>query len=402
MSTDVKSPPVDRIDLAVPARVGLLLTAGLPAFAAGGLAPILPAIAAHFADYANIRVLTRLMLSIIGIAIIIGSPAMGMLADRYGRRTVLLAGLMLYALVGSAGFFLDNPYAILAARICVGFATAAAGTMILAIIASQTQGQARNRWLGYLNTAGTICALILIPLSGFVGKLGWQWPFLIHAIALPLFVLVMTGLPADKPAATAAASAVAPPFNVRELPWFLLVFAIACGVVAMTTALYLPFHLTDMGIGDPRSISFALTMMTFGTAVSSLLYGAVRARFSLNATFALGFGVSAVGLTIVSTAANYTAVLIGQGVSGFGFAIVAISLYAYAAQTGSESHRARTMGIAKGGLYAGPLVGQAILEPLVSRAGSAAPLYALAGAAFVLFAIYAGRLLSSAPERQGT
>jgi MFS family permease len=370
----------------------LLLSAGLPAFAAGGLAPVLPAIASHFAGYPHIGFLTRLMVSIIGVAIIVGSPAIGGFADRYGRRRILLAGLVLYAGAGCAGFVFDDPYSILLTRILVGFATAAAGTMILAIIALQTHGEARNRWLGYTNTAGTICAIALIPLSGFVGKFGWHWPFLIHAMALPLFGLVCVGLPPDKSSRSPRPSSSTRPIGISGLPWGLLILAIACGVVVMTAGLYVPFHLSEMGVADPGRISLAMVMMTLGTATSSLLYGPIRSRLNLNAAFAAGFGVSATGLIAVAMARTYGGVLAGQAVGGFGFALVAISLYSLAAQTGRDHHRSRTMGIAKGGLYAGPFVGQLALEPVMTHTTSSGPLFAIAGVAVCLFAIHAFRL----------
>jgi MFS family permease len=398
ISATSPSSSVDRINLAVATRIGLLLTAGLPAFAAAGLTPILPAIATHFADYPNIGVLTRLMVSIIGVALIVGSPPIGALADRYGRRGILLAGLMLYALAGCAGFVFDNPYVILVTRILLGFATAAVGTMVLAIVASQSHGQARNRWLGYINTAGTASALILIPLSGLVGKSGWHRPFLLHSIALPLFGLVCVGLPQDQPAAFARTSTPTQTFNIGDLPWSLLIFAIACGVVVMTPGLYVPFHLSDMGVGDPRNISLAMVMMTGGTVISSLLYGSIRARLSLNATFVVGFSVSATGLIAVAIAWSYGGVLVGQAVGGFGCALVAISLYALAAQTGREHHRSRTMGIAKGGLYAGPIVGQAALEPIMIHTTSSGPLFAIAGVAVILCVIYAFRVVTRVPQ----
>jgi MFS family permease len=394
ISAALPSSSVDYIDLAVAARVGLLLTAGLPAFAAGGLAPVLPAIASHFAGYPNIGVLTRLMVSIIGVAIVVGSPAIGGFADRYGRRGILLAGLVLYAVAGCSGFAFDNPYAILLTRILVGFATAAVGTMILAIVATQSRGQARNRWLGYINTAGTICAIALIPLSGFVGKFGWHWPFLIHAMALPLFGVVCVGLPPDRSSCSARPSLSTQPIHIRDLPCSLLALAVACGVVVMTAGLYVPFHLSEIGIADPGSISLAMVMMTIGTATSSILYGSIRSRLNLNATFVAGFGVSATGLIDVAMARTYGGVLVGQAVGGFGFALVAISLYAFAAQTGPEHHRSRTMGVAKGGLYAGPFVGQLALEPVMAHTTSSGPLFAIASLAACFFLIYAFRLFS--------
>jgi len=189
------------IDLNGAGRVALLCAGILSSFAQAGLYPILPAIEAHFKSYPEAGMLSRLLVSVIGVMIVVGAPFMGALADRYGRRRLLLGSMVLYGVAGCAGFFLDSLYGLILSRILVGLATAAIGAIVLAIVVTHSVGQARNRWLGYTNTVGVFCSVLLLPIVGALGHYGWHWPFLLHAIAFPLLFLSYLGIEPDKPVA---------------------------------------------------------------------------------------------------------------------------------------------------------------------------------------------------------
>src|ERR1700730_14707943 len=132
------------IDLELAGRFALLFSGILSPFALAGLSPVLPAIAAHFAQYPEAGFLTRLLVSMIGAMIVVGSPFVGALADRFGRRRILLIGMLIYAVAGCAGFFLESLYAIVATRVLVGLAVAAVGAVMLAIVVTHSEGAARN------------------------------------------------------------------------------------------------------------------------------------------------------------------------------------------------------------------------------------------------------------------
>ena len=368
------------IDLELAGRFALLFSGILSPFALAGLIPVLPAIAAHFAQYPEAGFLTRLLVSMIGAMIVVGSPFVGALADRFGRRRILLIGMLTYAVAGCAGFFLDNLYAVVATRVLVGLAVASVGAVMLAIVVTHSEGAARNRWLGYINTVGVLCTVLLIPFSGFVGHYGWQWPFLIHAVALPLFLLGLVGLEPDPRTVQLHVTETSVRLSGR-LPWGLLAMASAAGVLVLTPPLYVPFHLRDMGISDSRLISVAALLTTLGAAVSAYLFGAVRARLSLTSTFILGFGIAATGLLLNALAQSYAQIVVAQTIMGCSTGLIATNIYSLAAMTGSDSNRAQTMGLTKSSMFTGPLIGQLALEPVVK--------YADAGLALLLLGLFA-------------
>ena len=380
------------MNASLPGKIVLLLSGVIPAFSMTGLAPILPAIADHFSRNPKADVLTRLLVSIIGGAVIICAPIAGALADRFGARLILAIGFIACGVAGCAGFFLDDIYALLASRAVVGFGTAAVSALALFMLASYGSGRARNRWFGYWNTIATSSVLIFIPLVSVLGNHSWRRPFLLNAAILPMFVLTLVGFHPDRKNLSPPRAKPAREVWFAKLgailstgvPYGFLLFALGAGVILVTPALYIPFHLRDIGIGDPGRIGMAMLPSSVVAATSSFFFGAIRARLSLTPTFVLAFAVAAVGLIMLGLSQTYIQVVLCQMIFSFSVGLIGPNLYALAAITGPASHRARTMGFAKTGLYGGPLLGQVVLEPFINRIGSSGVILFIGMFAFVL------------------
>ncbi len=86
------------------------------------IAPALPGISRYFSDQP--QVLIQLILTLPALMITLFSPLMGYLADRFGRKPLLLMMLSIYGLAGGAGFLIDSVNLLLASRALMGIAVA--------------------------------------------------------------------------------------------------------------------------------------------------------------------------------------------------------------------------------------------------------------------------------------
>ena len=77
--------------------VALLLAASLTILSNSLISPSLPGIEARFADEENAALLARLLVTAPSLMVAILAPFAGALADRFGRRLQLLAGVALFA-----------------------------------------------------------------------------------------------------------------------------------------------------------------------------------------------------------------------------------------------------------------------------------------------------------------
>lgn len=370
-------------DISLSARLSLLLVAPLSGLAQIGMTPILPKISEHFTQVPNADAMVRLMVSGLSFAMIAGALMGGMAGDRFGRRRVLTWSLVMYAIAGFAGYFIDNLYLMIASRMVLGVANACAGIMVAAIFTTRINPSSREKWVGFLVVSGTLGAVLLLGIVGAVAKLDWRYVFALYLLSLPIALLISTTLPKTPESLV--------PFSQNraagEFPIGLTLFGIACGMVCTGYLSFVPFHLKHIGSGAPQWVAGVLMTSALSGAAVSFWYGWLRNRFAAVPVFMLGFAGCAAGLTTIALATNYTVVILGIAVVGGSVGLIGPTLFSASAAAARPDRRARSIGFARAGMYAGPLVAQLPLEPLVRTAGAGAAILAVGGFAAMLIAV---------------
>jgi predicted MFS family arabinose efflux permease len=151
------------------------------------IAPALPAVSRRF-DITPGQV--GWLISVFTIPGIIFTPLMGLAGDRLGRKRVLVPTLVLFAVAGSACTLVDDFAALLVLRFLQGVGAAAIGALNLALIGDLYSGDERITAFGY-NTAVISASAAGYPLvGGTLVLLGWQYPFVVALVGLPVAVLV--------------------------------------------------------------------------------------------------------------------------------------------------------------------------------------------------------------------
>jgi len=104
--------------------IALLLPITLTTMAIVLLAPVMPLLMAEFADVPNHEYWVPMVLTFPALCVAILCPFAGILGDYFGKRRLLLASFLIYALVGVAPVFLTDLTHILISRVGVGIAEA--------------------------------------------------------------------------------------------------------------------------------------------------------------------------------------------------------------------------------------------------------------------------------------
>jgi predicted MFS family arabinose efflux permease len=375
-------------------RMFLLLVKILAAMAFTALLPVLPAIEAEFRDTPGAAALTRGLISSLSIAMILGSLIAGPLGGQFGIRRVLLVSLIVYALAGVAGGLANDLGTLLATRLVLGLASAIIGALVLTLAARGFADAVRDKWMGWLAAAATIGSLVAVPLGGALGSFGWRYVFLVYFFALPLVLLLVAGIPADRPADRGSA-------RVRDrdgerLPavaWKLAPLAMGIGAIVNAAPLFIPFHLAETGATLPSMIALAMLANAFAGVVISLLYGRVRRWLSIPHIFALSLFVGAGGLLFVSQSQSYALILFALAVTGLGLGLMVPNLFAMAASLGTPAQTGKIIGLTIACLYAGGPALQFGLEAIVGKAPAWTFLTIVAGLSVLLGLIW----LAAAP-----
>ena len=125
----------------------------------------------------------------------------GSLADRIGRRRVLVAGLVVFAAASLMCAFAGSPVVLDVGRGIQGIGAAAMFATSLALLAQEFEGERRGFAFGVWGAVSG-AAIALGPLVGgaLVDAIAWEWIFIVNVpIAAVLVALTLTRVPESRP-----------------------------------------------------------------------------------------------------------------------------------------------------------------------------------------------------------
>jgi MFS family permease len=281
----------------------LLVTMSLPVMGVVLLTPTLPLLNAHFVGHPY---LVSIALTAPGLCIALLSPMAGYLADRFGRRTVLLCALAFYGAFGTAPMFLDAIVPVVIARFGLGIAESVIMTGCFALLADYFAADQRNRWLAYLASFIALAATAFYVVGGYLGTFGWRAPFAAYGASALIFVAAAFGL--FEPARALASTAL-PGAKEREIaaisdPRLLGTLAATTGAAILFFIVPLQFAvlLSENGTQSSLSIGLLLACAGFGNPLGALAFR-WTARFSTSLNLVCAFLVSGIGLLLAASRA---------------------------------------------------------------------------------------------------
>ena len=127
-------------------RQGLTLLAlgSLPAMAIAALVSVLPTFIEHFATAPHHELLVPMILTMPSLCVALCAAPLGVLADRWGRRPVLLLSLIAFTAFGTLPMLFDSLPAIVASRAIVGLGEAGILTVSNALMGDYFRDERRR------------------------------------------------------------------------------------------------------------------------------------------------------------------------------------------------------------------------------------------------------------------
>jgi MFS family permease len=320
----------------------------LPALAIVSLVPNLPQLFEHFKDVPRHELWVPMVLTIPSLCIALFAPLMGVIADKWGRRPLLLAALLAFSFLGLLPMMLDSLTSIIASRFIVGIAEAAILTVSNALMGDYFVGEERQKWLGMQTTVGPIIASALILAGGALGSISWRGPFALYSLGL--IVLLFAWLALWEPAAPHAASqaeatAAAEP---DRFPWAAaaLVGAVTIGIAILyyVQAVQLGRIFSDLGATNPLRNSIVVTTASVGVVIGGWSYHRLS-RFSVRTCLAVILSALGVGYVGLSLSSNYLLGLPFAVIAQYGNGLTLPTLINWSLTKYGYRHRGRGMGI---------------------------------------------------------
>ncbi|WP_323174625.1 MFS transporter [Natrialba sp. PRR66] len=347
----------------------LLLASMLTIMAGATISPALPAIQREFSTAPNAAMLVGLVLTMHGLFIAVGSPIIGALADRHGRRWLLLVSTVVYALAGGSGFVLDSLVAILVSRAVLGLAVGGIMVTVTALITDYYETNRRETILGRQGACMSLGGVVLLPLAGVLADISWRVPFLVYTVALVLLPAMAFALPeptrreptGDRPTSINELRQTLARFPLRTLA-LIVTLGLIGQIIFYMIPVQMPFYLEAQTGVSGSLIGTALAVSTGAGGVASLLYGRIRRSVSVIGIVALTFAFMSTGYLIIGVSGTFFGIVAGLVFAGAGSGFLLTNLNAWIAAVTPEPVRGRALS----GLTSAFFLGQ-FLSPIVVR-----------------------------------
>ena len=368
--------------------ITLILVGLMPVLALAGLVPDLPQLFQRFAAEPNRELLVPMIITVPSLCVALFSGFAGAIADRWGRRKLLLVALLAFALLGTMPLLFSSLRAIIASRVVVGIAEAAILTCGNALLGDYFDEQNRRKWLGYQNMFGALFGSATILAGGFLASWHWRGPFLLYLFGLVVFVLAWLSCPEPERATVSNATPSAP----ASFPWRTV--ALVCGVTLSLSLIYYVQAVQhgrifgDMGVESPARISILVTIASMGTIVGGYAFKRFTGASmqTLLTVSLLAYGLAYVG---VAWAPSVKFGLPLDALGQVGGGIMLPTLIAWSLGKYAFEYRGRGMGLWGGAFFLGAFIS----PPALSLVGKVTPGFlASVGAVGVLCLVLAAVL----------
>ncbi len=138
------------------------------------------------------------LLSIGFVGMALGATFGGMLADRYGRRTVFALTLLVYGLATGASALVSGLAALLVLRFLVGIGLGAELPVASTLVSELSPTRIRGRMVVILESFWAVGWLLAALIGYFVVPLsddGWRWAFALGLVPALYAVVIRWGMP---------------------------------------------------------------------------------------------------------------------------------------------------------------------------------------------------------------
>lgn len=365
----------------------LLLASIMPIMAITSLIPVLPLLFKEFGGVSGSAFLVPMALTIPALCVALFSPLAGWLSDKVGRKSLLVAALVLYAAFGIIPWFLDDLFHIIGARIALGITEAAIMTVATVLIGDYFEGERREKWIALQVGVGSVAAIVLIALGGGLGEaFGSRGPFLLYLLALPIALAAAIILfePTVKSGALGAVKARFPLKTVLPL----ILTTIGVGIVFYTVIVQLGPILQLSGEVSPATIGLIGALANVAVAFGSFLFN----RFKRNTgtrLLTVGLTIAAIGYAGVSMSTSLVALSAFTVVACIASGMLLPNMLTWTMNSLPPEMRGRGMGMWTGAFFLGQFVAPLVTASIVPLTGGFAQAFMAYAAVIAVGAIVA-------------
>lgn len=355
----------------LPQSLLLLLGSCLPVLGAVLLAPVLPRMQEHFVDTPGVAVLVPVALTLPALMIALLAPFAGVIADRLGRKPLLLGAMFLYTLCGVLPLWLETLEAIVISRAGIGLAEAAIMTCCTTLMGDYYSGARRERLFALQMVATSLSAAIFIAVGGMLGEHGWRTPFALYGVGLLFLPLMAWLLWEPRGQAASPAEAAGSAFPWRPLaPLYALSFL--AGLSLFVVPVQVGYLLNLLHVDAPQQIGMTMGSSQLGVLAGALSFPLLSAMPGHRQMF-LAFVLTGIGGALMAVAASHALVVVAVLINGLGIGLMMPTLITWIMSLVGFQQRGRAAGFFTAAFFAGEFVSPLVVLAITGGANSVLP-----------------------------
>jgi len=339
-----------------------------------------------------------LILTIPALFIAILSPFAGAIADKVGRKRILIIALFFYAVVGTAPLYLGSLYAIVASRALVGVAEAFIMTCCTTLIADYFVGNRRNKYLGLQALVTALAATVFFAVGGAVGAFGWRTPFWLYVVSLIVAVVMIAAIWPTQTSADGSEKRIEKlppvPWRALALPTFVAVFG---GITFYTLIVELPYVLAGKSVTSTATIGACAAIASLATAAGAFTFRFVAKR-GVRQLLPFAFGLAGIGMLVVWTATSVPLVVVGAVIASFGTGVLLPTMITWSIARLDYAQRGRGTGLFTGAIFLGEFATPLVVLALTAAAGTLVLAIGIIGIASIVIAVALAIVTSRFPQ----
>jgi ACDE family multidrug resistance protein len=377
---------------------------GVTLMAVLGVASITPAFPKIIRELGISEIEIGLLITVFTLPGLLLSPFTGMLADRFGRKKILVPSLFLFAIAGTSCALVKDFNLLLLLRAFQGLGAISLGAINTTIVGDLYTGKERAEAMGLNASVLSIGTGTYPVIGGALALLGWNYPFILPILAIPVGLFVMKGLKNPEPENFQGLKTYLTGVweNLKNLKVLALFGAQTFNFIMIYGTFLTYFVLLMAEKFDASSLTIGIIMSaeSFTTAVIATQLGTINKRVSLVSLIKISFLIAALAMALIPVMPFFWLLLIPAMILGIGGGIAIPSLYTLVAGIAPIEYRGAFMSLNSTMLRLGQTIGPPLIGLIYVSCGMNNVFYITAGAALAapVIATIVGSSIKSKPD----
>lgn len=236
------------------------------------------------------------------------SPLLGIMADRFGRKKVLVPSILIFSICGTSCAFINDFNTILILRFFQGVGAASLSSLNQTIIGDVFPGRERITAMGYNSSVLSLGTMLYPSIGGALALIGWNYPFLLSIAGFPVAFLVAVRLNNPDPEKNGKighylTSSIK---LMMEKEMLALYFGTLAGFILLYGVMlaFFPYYMSENFQATPFNIGLVTSTASVGSIIGAFNIGRLSRNFSSKKLLVTSFFLYMVSLILSSIADN--------------------------------------------------------------------------------------------------